>query len=57
MEKWLPADHTKTKDEAEVGHEDEEANQQQAEAAEDLVPGDRVEGQVLGVSLEQRVMT
>ena len=57
MEKWLPADHTKTKDEAEVGHEDEEANQQQAEAAEDLVPGDGVEGQVLGVSLEQGVVT
>ena len=54
---FIPADHGEAEDEAEVGHEDEEADQQQAHAADDLVPGHGVEGEVLGVCLQQRMVT
>ena len=53
----LPAYHAEAEDEAEVGHEYEEADQQQADAADDLVPGHGVEDEVLGVRLEQRMVT
>ena len=54
---YLPADHAKAEDEAEVGQEDEEADQHQAHAADDLVPGDGVKDQVLRVCLKQGMMT
>ena len=54
---FIPAHYAEAEDEAEVGHEDEEADQQQAHAADDLIPGHGVEDQVLSVCLQQRMMT
>ena len=43
--------------EHQVGQDDEEAHHEENEALEDLVPGDGVVEEILGVRLEERMMT